>query len=219
MSESFLSMTKSLGTADTFLLFVGFSLVAIIAIYLLVPETKALQFEEVEKLLQDGFIPFPSDKKKNEIKKKEDDTKGESGKAIYFNNPMWPREAHSIKVEKILYKEKSEFQEVLVFEVLVVGGRDGSVVREVAHHSSVEHIDICEIDKMVTDFVDFFPTILVAVDFLKSVPEGKSDAIIVDSSDLVVVGSSKMITVQSSLTTIVDADSKVILDSPLMMDS
>ncbi|KAG4909708.1 hypothetical protein JHK87_055824 [Glycine soja] len=94
-------------------------------------------------------------------------------------------EAHSIKVEKILYKEKSEFQEVLVFEVLVVGGRDGSVVREVAHHSSVEHIDICEIDKMVTGFVDFFPTILVTVDFLKSVPEGKSDAIIVDSSDLV----------------------------------
>ncbi|KAG4907078.1 hypothetical protein JHK86_055562 [Glycine max] len=69
--------------------------------------------------------------------------------------------------------------------VLVVGGRDGSVVREVAHHSSVEHIDICEIDKMVTGFVDFFPTILVTVDFLKSVPEGKSDAIIVDSSDLV----------------------------------
>ncbi|XP_028220349.1 spermine synthase-like [Glycine soja] len=155
-------------------------------------------------------------------------------------------EAHSIKVEKILYKEKSEFQEVLVFEssmygnvlvlngivqltekdecayqemiahlplvqficskkVLVVGGRDGSVVREVAHHSSVEHIDICEIDKMVTDVSrKFFPQLVVGfvdsrvhlhvgddiylsatVDFLKSVPEGKSDAIIVDSSDLV----------------------------------
>ncbi|KAG4915460.1 hypothetical protein JHK87_053017 [Glycine soja] len=60
---------------DTFLLFAGFSLVAIVAIYLLVPETKVIQLEEVEKLLQDGFRPFPSDKKNNEMKKKEDDTK------------------------------------------------------------------------------------------------------------------------------------------------
>ncbi|KAG5050375.1 hypothetical protein JHK85_011478 [Glycine max] len=155
---------------------------------------------------------------------------GKSGKAVYFNNPMWPGEAHSIKVEKILYKEKSEYQEVLVFEVwplhlimyynfnvkgidanpfilqsstygkvlvldgivqltekdecayqemiahlplcsiqspktvLVVGGGDGGVLREVARHSSVEHIDI-------------------SVEFLKSACEGKYDAIIVDSSD------------------------------------
>ncbi|KAJ0808544.1 putative spermidine synthase [Helianthus annuus] len=33
--------------------------------------------------------------------------------------------------------------------VLVVGGGDGGVLREVARHSSVEHVDICEIDKMV----------------------------------------------------------------------
>ncbi|KAL5182344.1 Inositol transporter 1 [Glycine soja] len=55
MSNSFLSMTESLGAAGTFLLFAGFSLVPIVAIYLLVPETKGLQFEEVEKLLQDGL--------------------------------------------------------------------------------------------------------------------------------------------------------------------
>lgn len=36
-------------------------------------------------------------------------------------------------------------------QVLVVGGGDGGVLREVARHSSVEHIDICEIDKMVID--------------------------------------------------------------------
>ncbi|KAH1189935.1 Spermidine synthase [Glycine max] len=70
--------------------------------------------------------------------------------------------------------------------VLVVGGRDGSVVREVAHHSSVEHIDICEIDKMVSR--KFFPQLVVG--FVDSrvhlhVGDGKSDAIIVDSSDLV----------------------------------
>ncbi|XP_045831247.1 spermine synthase-like [Trifolium pratense] len=161
-----------------------------------------------------------------------------SGKVVYFNNPMWPGEAHSIKVEKILYKEKSEFQEVLVFEsltygkvlvldgivqltekdecayqemithlplcsiqspktVLVVGGGDGGVLREVCRHSSVTHVDICEIDKMVIDVSKkYFPELAVgfedprvhlhvgdAVEFLKCTSEGKYDAIIVDSSD------------------------------------
>lgn len=36
-------------------------------------------------------------------------------------------------------------------QVLVVGGGDGGVLREVSRHSSVEHIDICEIDKLVID--------------------------------------------------------------------
>ena len=36
-------------------------------------------------------------------------------------------------------------------QVLVVGGGDGGVLREISRHSSVEVIDICEIDKMVID--------------------------------------------------------------------
>jgi spermidine synthase len=36
-------------------------------------------------------------------------------------------------------------------QVLVVGGGDGGVLREISRHSSVEHIDICEIDQMVID--------------------------------------------------------------------
>jgi len=71
MSESFLSMIKALGTTGTFLLFAGFSLIGLVAIYLLVPETKGLQFEEVEKLLQKGFRPFPFNKKKDDDKGKE----------------------------------------------------------------------------------------------------------------------------------------------------
>ncbi|KAB1206240.1 Spermine synthase [Morella rubra] len=163
---------------------------------------------------------------------------GKSSKRVYFNNPMWPGEAHSLEVEKVLYKGKSEFQEVLVFEsstygkvlvldgivqltekdecayqemiahlplcsiplpktVLVVGGGDGGVLREISRHSSVEQIDICEIDKMVIDVSKrFFPELAVgfedprvhlyigdAVDFLRHAPKGKYDAIIVDSSD------------------------------------
>lgn len=160
------------------------------------------------------------------------------GNQVYFNNPMWPGEAHSLRVEKTLYRGKSEYQEVLVFQssaygkvlvldgivqltekdecayqemithlplcsipspktVLVVGGGDGAVLREISRHGSVEVIDICEIDKLVIDVSKkFFPELAVgfddprvnlhvgdAVEFLRNAPEGKYDAIIVDSSD------------------------------------
>ncbi|TXG56330.1 hypothetical protein EZV62_017643 [Acer yangbiense] len=153
-------------------------------------------------------------------------------------SPMWPGEAHSLKVEKILFQGKSDYQNVMVFQsstygkvlvldgviqlterdecayqemithlplcsipnpkkVLVIGGGDGGVLREVARHSSVEQIDICEIDKMVVDVSkQFFPSVAVGyedprvtlhigdgVAFLKNVPEGTYDAVIVDSSD------------------------------------
>lgn len=71
VSESFLSMINTLGTSGTFLLFAGFSLIGFVAIYTLVPETKGLQFEEVEKLLQKGFRPFPFDRKKDDNKGKD----------------------------------------------------------------------------------------------------------------------------------------------------
>ena len=42
----------------------------------------------------------------------------------------------------------------LIWQVLVIGGGDGGVLREVSRHSSVDQIDICEIDKMVVDVSD-----------------------------------------------------------------
>ena len=36
-------------------------------------------------------------------------------------------------------------------QVLVVGGGDGGVLREIARHDSVETIDICEMDQLVID--------------------------------------------------------------------
>ena len=103
---------------------------------------------------------------------------------------MWPGQRFSLKVTKVLYHERSEFQDVLVFEsetygkvlvldgviqlterdefayqemithlplfshpepkrVLIVGGGDGGVLREVARHACVETIDMCEIDRGV----------------------------------------------------------------------
>lgn len=153
-------------------------------------------------------------------------------------SPMWPGEAHSLKVDKILFQGKSKYQNVIVFQsatygkvlvldgviqlterdecayqemithlplssipnpkkVLVIGGGDGGVLREVARYPSLEHVDICEIDEMVvTVSKEYFPEVAVGyndprvklhigdgVAFLKEAPEGAYDAVIVDSSD------------------------------------
>lgn len=82
-------------------------------------------------------------------------------------------------------------------KVLVVGGGDGGVLREISRHRSVEQIDICEIDKMVIDVSkQFFPELGVGYEdprvrlhlgdgaaFLRECPAGTYDAIIIDSSD------------------------------------
>ncbi|KAL2545681.1 Inositol transporter 4 [Forsythia ovata] len=57
VSETFLTLTEALGSSGTFLLFAGFSFLGLVAIFFLVPETKGLQFEEVEKMLEKGFKP------------------------------------------------------------------------------------------------------------------------------------------------------------------
>lgn len=57
VSQTFLTLTEALGPWGTFLLFAGFAVIGLIAIFFLVPETKGLPFEEVEKMLQKGFKP------------------------------------------------------------------------------------------------------------------------------------------------------------------
>uniref|UniRef100_A0A453CJ06 Major facilitator superfamily (MFS) profile domain-containing protein n=1 Tax=Aegilops tauschii subsp. strangulata TaxID=200361 RepID=A0A453CJ06_AEGTS len=51
VTQTFLTLTKALGSAATFLLFCGVSFMALIVVFLTVPETKGLQFKEVEKML------------------------------------------------------------------------------------------------------------------------------------------------------------------------
>ncbi|RHY24289.1 hypothetical protein DYB30_008440 [Aphanomyces astaci] len=81
--------------------------------------------------------------------------------------------------------------------VLIVGGGDGGVAREVAKHSGVEKIVMCEIDPKVTEVSrKYLPkmsasledprlTLLFqdAAEYLRSGECGKFDVIIVDSSD------------------------------------
>lgn len=103
---------------------------------------------------------------------------------------MWPGQAMTLKVNKILHHEKSKYQDVLIFEssnhgtvlvlddviqcterdefsyqemithlamnshpdpkkVLVIGGGDGGVLREVVKHEGIEEAILCDIDEAV----------------------------------------------------------------------
>jgi spermidine synthase / saccharopine dehydrogenase (NADP+, L-glutamate-forming) len=42
-------------------------------------------------------------------------------------------------------------------KVLVIGGGDGGVVREVLKHESVEHVVLCDIDEVLASFARLNP--------------------------------------------------------------
>ena len=81
--------------------------------------------------------------------------------------------------------------------VLVIGGGDGGVVREVLRHDSVEHVTLCEIDDMVINVAkQFFPSMACQLEnekahiiiqdaaaYIRSYKDQKFDVIIIDSSD------------------------------------
>ncbi|KAF6133971.1 hypothetical protein GIB67_040735 [Kingdonia uniflora] len=69
----------------------------------------------------------------------------------------------SLKIEKILFEGNSKYQDITLFQVLLIGGGRGGTLREVCRHSSVEQVDICEIDEMVTDMLKKFFSELAAV--------------------------------------------------------
>uniref|UniRef100_A0A7S4F5H6 PABS domain-containing protein n=1 Tax=Chrysotila carterae TaxID=13221 RepID=A0A7S4F5H6_CHRCT len=154
------------------------------------------------------------------------------------NEVMWPGQAMSLQVEKILFEGRSDFQDVLVFQsstygrvlvldgviqlterdeyayqemithlpmhahpdpqsVLIVGGGDGGVLREVCRHAGVQRVTMCEIDPMVCEVAKkFFATstatafddprvTLVHQDAAQFVKDFRDeyDVVIVDSSD------------------------------------
>lgn len=81
-------------------------------------------------------------------------------------------------------------------KVLVIGGGDGGTVRELMKYSSVEHVDMVEIDKLVVDAAkEFFPTVscelnnpkvdVLYEDGIKFVQNKNSiyDLILIDSTD------------------------------------
>lgn len=153
-------------------------------------------------------------------------------------DPLWEGYSVSLKIEKILFQGKSDFQDILVFKstnfgvvlvlngiiqcterdectyqemithlplnshpdprkVLVIGGGDGGVVREVLKYKSVTSVVLCEIDQKVIDvckeylpsmasclFDDKRVTIHVGdgIAYVKAHP-GEFDVIITDAPD------------------------------------
>jgi len=152
-------------------------------------------------------------------------------------NSLWPSQCFSLEVSEVLFNEKSEYQNILVFKsktygnvlvldgviqcterdefsyqemmshvplfshpnpekVLVIGGGDGGVIREVLKHSCVKEITHCEIDQVVIDVSrKYLPGMAASMDDsrvtqyigdgLKFMREhtNEYDVIITDSSD------------------------------------
>ncbi|KAF2757712.1 spermine synthase [Pseudovirgaria hyperparasitica] len=150
---------------------------------------------------------------------------------------MWPGQAMTLKVEKVLHHEKSKYQDVLLFKstdygtvlvldnviqcterdefsyqemithlamnahpnpenVLIIGGGDGGVLREVVKHSCVKTATLCDIDEAVIRLSkQYLPDMAVGFEHPKSktiVGDGfafmaehtnEFDVIITDSSD------------------------------------
>lgn len=70
VAQSFLSLTETIGTSWTFLIFGGISLVALFFVIVCVPETKGLPIEEVEAMLDERGIQWRFWSKKPEKAKK-----------------------------------------------------------------------------------------------------------------------------------------------------
>jgi spermidine synthase len=126
---------------------------------------------------------------------------------VIFENPTWGTVLMLDGVCQLTTSDEFVYHEMMAHvplmalarprRVLVVGGGDGGVLREVLKHPSVEKATLCEIDREVVDLsLRHYPEIangclddpradLVIADGLKYVAETKErfDAIIVDSSE------------------------------------
>ena len=135
------------------------------------------------------------------------EVKTEHQHLVIFENATWGRVLMLDGVCQLTTSDEFVYHEMMAHvplmaldkprRVLVVGGGDGGVLREVLKHPSVEKATLCEIDRSVVDLsLKHYPEIaggalddprtdLVIADGLKYVAgtEEEFDAIIVDSSE------------------------------------
>ncbi|OMO59806.1 Spermidine/spermine synthases family [Corchorus olitorius] len=117
--------------------------------------------------------------------------------------PIWPGEAHFLKVEKVLFEGKSKYQSMMVFQssgygkVFVLDGALQLTEKdECSYQEMMTHLPLCSIPHPNKVYKEFFPDIAIGYDdprvtlhvcdgtaFLKSVPNATYDAIIVDAFD------------------------------------
>merc|ERR1719215_1875815 len=126
---------------------------------------------------------------------------------MVFDSTDWGRVLVLDGVIQLTERDESSYQEMMAHlplfahtepkQVLVVGGGDGGVVREVAKHACVEKVTHCEIDEGVIEAAKkYFPTmakgfaspkvnVIVGdgVAFVTEAAENSYDVVIVDSSD------------------------------------
>jgi spermidine synthase len=142
-----------------------------------------------------------------EAKKVLHEVKTDHQHLVIFENDTWGRVLMLDGVCQLTTSDEFIYHEMMAHvplmalrkprHVLVVGGGDGGVMREVLKHPTVEKATLCEIDRSVVDLsLEHYPEIaggcfddprcdLVIADGLKYVAETKErfDAIIVDSSE------------------------------------
>ena len=135
------------------------------------------------------------------------EVKTEHQHLVIFENPTWGTVLMLDGVCQLTTSDEFVYHEMMAHvplmalaapkRVLVVGGGDGGVLREVLKHPSVEKATLCEIDRAVIDLsLQHYPEIaggcfddkradIVIADGLKYVAETRErfDAIIVDSSE------------------------------------
>lgn len=135
------------------------------------------------------------------------EVKTEHQHLVIFENETWGRVLMLDGVCQLTTSDEFVYHEMMAHvplmalakprRVLVVGGGDGGVLREVLKHPSVEKATLCEIDRTVIDLsLQHYPEIaagafddsrsdIVIADGLKYVAETKErfDAVIVDSSE------------------------------------
>ena len=126
---------------------------------------------------------------------------------VIFETPDYGRVLALDSIVQVTEKDEFVYHEMMthvpvlahgnVKKLLIIGGGDGGILREVVRHKSVEHVTMVEIDPAVTDFCrEHLPGIsagafddtrldLVFADGAKFVEETdrKFDVIIVDSTD------------------------------------
>ena len=135
------------------------------------------------------------------------EVKTEHQHLVIFENETWGRVLMLDGVCQLTTSDEFVYHEMMAHvplmalakpkRVLVVGGGDGGVLREVLKHPSVEKATLCEIDRSVIDLsLQHYPEIaagsindprsdIVIADGLKFVADTKEkfDAVIVDSSE------------------------------------
>lgn len=150
---------------------------------------------------------WPGQANSLQVKKVLEHTKTKFQDLMVFESETWGNVLILDGVIQLTEKDEISYQEMLTHlpmfahekpkQVLIIGGGDGGVLREVCKHSCVDKVTMCEIDEgVVNASKKYFPTVSTAfahekanlvigdgVAFAEAAAENTYDVIIVDSSD------------------------------------